>query len=392
MLIASSIGGVGHLNPLLSFLKDGEYPPDQVLVVVPPELEGHVAASGLPYEVGGAPPQQEVAAIRSLLPALDPVKASELVERELFGRLATGAMLPTLERVVEAWHPHLVLREPCEYASAAVATRAGIPFATVAISVADGEARCLNLAEPVLEPYASGLAAQIRRSPYLTRFPPSIDPEVFPVTLRYREPTTDAQSLPDWWPGREGPLVYMTFGTVFGQLELAGDGYRRALEAAAELSARVLLTVGPGTDPASLPAPPPNVRLERYVPQQDVLDAASLVITHGGSGTCLGALAAGVPLVVVPFFADQFENGRRLARAGAALVAAPEVRGAVSANDSQRIVGAARAVLGDPAYRRAAAALSAEIRDSPCVDELLQDRLLVVASAAIGNDEVHSDE
>jgi hypothetical protein len=52
---------------------------------------------------------------------------------------------------------------------------------------------------------------------------------------------------------------------------------------------------------------------------------------HGGSGTADGALAAGVPVVVVRLFADQFENGRRLADGGAGLVVA-----ATEATDAPR--------------------------------------------------------
>jgi UDP:flavonoid glycosyltransferase YjiC (YdhE family) len=46
----------------------------------------------------------------------------------------------------------------------------------------------------------------------------------------------------------------------------------------------------------------------------DTATSADLVVCHGGSGTAFGALAAGVLIVVVPLFADQFENGRRPGR------------------------------------------------------------------------------
>jgi UDP:flavonoid glycosyltransferase YjiC (YdhE family) len=55
---------------------------------------------------------------------------------------------------------------------------------------------------------------------------------------------------------------------------------------------------------------------------------------HGGSGTTLGALAAGLPLVVVPLFADQPVNARRVAAVGAGLAVEPEPE---SAGESVRI-------------------------------------------------------
>ena len=65
------------------------------------------------------------------------------------------------------------------------------------------------------------------------------------------------------------------------------------------------------------------MHVERFVPQADVFGHASLVVTHGGSGTTLGALAAGLPLVVVPLFADQPDNARRVEAVGAGVIAEP---------------------------------------------------------------------
>ena len=121
------------------------------------------------------------------------------------------------------------------------------------------------------------------------------------------------------------------------------------------------------------PAPPgPHVRVERWVDQADVLPRARVVVCHGGSGTTLGALAAGVPLVVTPLFADQPDNGRRVAAIGAGLVVDPRDpgahRGAVHPGDLRDAIAA---VLGDDAYARAAARVASEIRALPPADEAL---------------------
>ena len=76
--------------------------------------------------------------------------------------------------------------------------------------------------------------------------------------------------------------------------------------------------------------------------------SCAAVVSHGGSGTVLGALAAGLPLVLLPQGADQFENAARCERAGAAVVLDPdEVTG-------DAVAAAVRLVLCEPAYAEAA--------------------------------------
>jgi len=105
------------------------------------------------------------------------------------------------------------------------------------------------------------------------------------------------------------------------------------------------------------------VHVERWVDQADVLDRADLVVCHGGSGTTYGALAAGVPVVTVPMFADQFENARRMTAAGAGLTAAD--------GDAAAIAAAIGRVLADAAYARAAGRIAAEMASVPLIDDVL---------------------
>jgi UDP:flavonoid glycosyltransferase YjiC (YdhE family) len=75
------------------------------------------------------------------------------------------------------------------------------------------------------------------------------------------------------------------------------------------------------------------VHVERFVAQAQVLDRVDLVVHHGGYGTVLGALAAGLPKLILPQGADQFHNARSLAELGAAraLVADEQVPGTIGA-------------------------------------------------------------
>jgi UDP:flavonoid glycosyltransferase YjiC (YdhE family) len=122
---------------------------------------------------------------------------------------------------------------------------------------------------------------------------------------------------------------------------------------------RALLTLG-AADAGTVGRVPANVHIETWVPQHDVLAHAAAVVCHGGSGSTIGALEAGRPLVVVPLFADQPGNAKRVEAVGA---------GVSVAATAGAIRGGIETVLGDPSYRAAATSLAAEMRAQRPVDE-----------------------
>jgi UDP:flavonoid glycosyltransferase YjiC (YdhE family) len=370
VLASVSLGGSGHLNPLVPFLAAADRRGDETLVVGPAALTRMVAEAGFRFRPGGEPSEAEIAPIRELLPVAPHHEAVVLGNRELFARLAATALLPEVARVCDEWRPDLILRDPTEYASAVVAHGRGIPTAQVALSLAEAEEGSLAAAAPALEEHRPGLTGELRATPYVTRFPASLDPSPFPVTHRYRvPPDPPAAPLPDWWGGADTPLVYVTFGTVLGHMSFAADTFRGALAALAGEDVRVLMTIGNHLDSAAVGPAPANAHVEPWIDQADVLGSAALVACHGGSGTAYGALAAGVPLVMAPVFADQFENARRISAAGAGVtVEAGGLRDGV------------RTVLADPSYGRAAGRIAAEMAAVPTVDAALE-RLLPGAQA-----------
>ena len=134
--------------------------------------------------------------------------------------------------------------------------------------------------------------------------------------------------------------------------------FRDTVAALGELPVRALFTVGIEVDVEALGPVPGNVRIARWIPQADVMPHAAAMVGHGGAGSTRIALAAGVPSVIVPSFADQFRNAERVAALGAGLEA--------TAAD---LVSALRQVLGEPSYREAAARVAAEVARLPLVDE-----------------------
>ena len=198
-------------------------------MIAPPSMGRMVKEAGFSFWPGDEPIEEEVAAIREKLAIVPPDEASVLANRELFGRLAAEAMIPAMQQVCTGWRPDLVLREPCEYTSATVAFPR-IPIAQVAISLAEAEAASIKVAAPALEERRAGLVKELLASPYVTSFPPSIDPSPFGTTIRFRQAGVDSPGhLPDWWSDPGAPLVYVTFGSVMGFMSIAADVYRAAL-------------------------------------------------------------------------------------------------------------------------------------------------------------------
>jgi UDP:flavonoid glycosyltransferase YjiC (YdhE family) len=220
-----------------------------------------------------------------------------------------------------------------------------------------------------LAPLRDGLDLMGNASRVLVCSSPSYDfaPGAVPANVRYVGPQLDdatgADSGNPWAVPSGRPLVLVGLSsTVMRQQGLM----QRAADALGQLPVQGLITTGPAVDPALIAAPP-NVTVTRWVRHADVLPHCSAVITHGGHGTVMKALIAGVPLVVVPLGRDQPDNAARVVHAGAGIRLRKNAR--VSA-----VRAATARVIEEPRYRaaagRMASRLAAERNDNLVVDEL----------------------
>jgi UDP:flavonoid glycosyltransferase YjiC (YdhE family) len=108
-----------------------------------------------------------------------------------------------------------------------------------------------------------------------------------------------------------------------------------------------------------------------------VLADADLVVCHGGSGTTNGVLAAGLPLVVCPLFADQTANAASVERLGAGVVVRSHRRpeGGVATLDSGDVTVLRAAIvscLGTTGYRQAAQDIASSIGSEPMIDNAIR--------------------
>jgi MGT family glycosyltransferase len=160
------------------------------------------------------------------------------------------------------------------------------------------------------------------------------------------------EPVPDWWPELDAArtVVHVTQGTVVGDPTTLA---RPAVQALADLDGLVVVTT---PDPAALGPVPANARVARFVPHALLLPRVHAMVTNGGYNGTKAALAHGVPLVFAPWGNDQPDVAARVAWAGAGI----DLRTATPT--AGEVATAVRAVLTDPAYRRAAARVRAEFR------------------------------
>ena len=361
-VLFSSSSGAGHFGPLVPFVQAWQSRGDDVLVAVPPARQEQAAALGVELLLLPDPPQEDVAEVWSRVRAGQPAS----VDQEIFAGLNTTAYLPVLERACREWAPDLMMHEAAEFAGAIVADRHGVRHAQIAIGLAEVEAGALRSVSAVLEKHAAGAAEAVRTSPYLTRLPASVDPSPYPDTRRVRA---------DLRPGREESRdpesrVFVSFGTVVGALPIAEEVYRETLAALRDLPVRAVLTTGGTGAGLRLGAIPENVTVVDWVDQNSMIAAASVVIGHGGAGTTFGALERGVPVVVVPFMADQPANARIVTAAGAGLTVTPGPDAPDSGPLRERLRTAIGTVLREPSFRSNAQVFADETAAMPAIGSI----------------------
>jgi UDP:flavonoid glycosyltransferase YjiC (YdhE family) len=298
-----------------------------------------------------------------------------LARRELAGRGGTTAVgllfgalgARTADGVValaDRWRPDLVVHEPLAPAGVEAAARLGVPAVLVEGNLFD--AATLRTAALGVHAAARGLGELPAPAETVTTAPPSL------VGLREGRPMRFVPWAPDR-PFDEGyavpgarPRVLVSRSTVSspGRDRLMAD----VAAAAADTDLDVVL-VRPERW-VTRRRLPPQVTTADWLPFPRVLPVAAGVVHHGGAGTLLTALAAGVPQLVVRGAGDRRTNADLVAARGAGIAADP---GEVSAAHLRRLAG-------DPELAAAAREVAAEIAAVPAPAEVVP-RLLDLAGA-----------
>lgn len=153
------------------------------------------------------------------------------------------------------------------------------------------------------------------------------------------------------WPANdERPLVVVTSSSLY---EAQEDLLKRTITALAALPVRAVVTLGPALARTDFRGAD-NVLVVASASHEALMARAALFVTHGGHGSVIRPLMAGLPVLLLPGLRDQRDNARRVVHRGAGLML--ERDAAPSA-----IAEAVRTLLEDPGYAAAARALGEAI-------------------------------
>jgi MGT family glycosyltransferase len=179
---------------------------------------------------------------------------------------------------------------------------------------------------------------------------------------------------------RDGdPIVYVSQGATYNTNPII---IKLTIEALRSEPVRVLATVVRPFAASEFGALPSNTIVERFVPFTAILDNVSVVVTHAGAGTVHAALSHGIPLLGLPFTADQFEVAARISWSGAGLRLDPW------ATRPEDLRAAVRALIEDDRFRLASqrvmdsyAACDAPKMSAGLLEELAATRAPVLRDA-----------
>jgi UDP:flavonoid glycosyltransferase YjiC (YdhE family) len=361
-------GGTGHFLPLVPFARAAERAGHIVAFGAQPGMMATVAEAGFSaYDTGGR--TLLTTTERTPLLEYDLAREHAAVRDGYAGRTARERTT-SVRQLCESWHPDIIVCDEMDFGALVAAEVLGIHYATV-ISIGSGAFVWPQLVGEPLKALRNqhGLApdpelSMLHRYLVVSPFPPTFrDPAnpLPPSAHSFRAVAAEraaGDEAVSWLAGRAArPLVYLTLGTIFN-LE-SGDLFERALAGLRKLPMDVVVTVGRELDPQVLGPQPPNVYVRSYIPQSVLLPHCDLVVSHAGSGSVVGALGHGLPMVLLPIGADQPFNAARchdlhVGRVLNAVEATPE--------DVQR---AANGVLEDSTYGQNAKRLEAEIASLP---------------------------
>lgn len=337
-VLFASTAHQGHLRPMLPLARALRDRGHDVAWVSGPEARGSVEGMGLRFFLAGDTTVAYAAALAAQWPERSRLTAQQASETH-FGRLFGGIVAPAMQAgmgaAVDQWRPELVVNGAAALAAPLVCRQRGVRHVTHGFGLPLLPAR-LDQATQRWAPAwdHAGLPlepdAGLYRHQYIDIGPPAWRagaalPACPVLALQpVRRQPRGAEGLPDavraLLDADGAPVVYLSFGTAFNRV----PALQAAVHALATCALRLVVSLGPGGDMSLARSLPPHVAAAPWIDQQVLLPWCAAVVSHGGAGTVLAALAHGLPQLCLPQGADQFRNGLAVARVEAGLMLQPD--------------------------------------------------------------------
>lgn len=300
-------GAYGHVMPLFGMARSLVEKGHDVVVATSSAFCPVVASEGLQAHPAGMDDGALVIEAHRRWPETASLPAAAWTPR-MFCEIAAPAMAADLRPLMDRWRPDVVVREEGEHGSAVASAARGVPWVTHGWGSPLQEEGSLvelgRLLVPIWE--RAGLevpaGAELYGAAIFDPCPPSLYVQPSALTHRHGVRPTSRPEMGESSPasGAERRHAYVGFGTV----PLFRDDpqlTRAAIEALLAEGFDVTVTTGDGDLTRTIErAHPSRVCVERWVQLPELLENCVVAVCHGGAGTVLCALAAGVPLVLLP--------------------------------------------------------------------------------------------
>ena len=217
------------------------------------------------------------------------------------------------------WEPELILVEPTEHAGRIVASVLQKPWVehgwgfSLPANVGDLANEAIGDLYAALGASPRAAEQRVDLGPHSLQAPDALEAKRF----RYQPWGPPAPPLP---PPQGRPRVLITLGTL--PVPDAGDLLVRIARAAAAAHAQPVVTLARRHVVAE---PWPDVAIvAEWIDTNREMKHSSAVVHHGGAGTSLATIVAGLPALCLPQVGDQFRNAELLGRAGVCLLASDD--------------------------------------------------------------------
>ncbi|MBE9211354.1 glycosyltransferase [Plectonema cf. radiosum LEGE 06105] len=342
---------IGHLNPMCALGKELKHRGHRVTLFQVPEMENKLKTTGLEFQQIGAAEYEpgEIAKFYKELGENSGISGLKLIIK--FFQKEMMMHFRRLPEVLKQAGVEALLVDQTTLSGETVADYLGLPYVTVCnallINKEDtvppyftnwtyntawwahlrnraGNSLLNRLGNPIweavqnqrrqwnLKPYANrnhigSRLAQICQLPPGYDFPRVELPECFHYTGPLQDPSgkepISFSSISFPFEKLTGqPLIYAALGTLQNRKP---EIFECIAEACVDLEAQLVISLGnPDYQDYDMKLPGSPIVVP-FVPQQQLIDKASLVVTHAGMNTTLGALSSGVPMVAIPITSEQ---------------------------------------------------------------------------------------